>query len=77
MDKYTDSPSNTSIHFHCNKATGFGPLQNYHQAVKQKLFKKANMHTKYTLHLFFWDLKNHKKNSSYVSLLRQFLAVVT
>jgi len=53
MDKYTDSPSNTSIHFHCNKATGFGPLQNYHQAVKQKLFKKANMHTKYTLHLFF------------------------
>jgi len=41
MNKYTDSPSNTRIDFYCNKATGFGPLQNHHRAVKRNCFKKG------------------------------------
>lgn len=62
MDKYTDSPSDTSVHFYCNKVTGFGPLRKYHQAVKQKCFKKGKYAYKiYTSFVFVRSQKLQKK----------------
>jgi hypothetical protein len=37
----------TNMYFYCKAATCFGPQQNHRQAVKQKLFKKVNIHTMY------------------------------
>ena len=39
VDKYTVFPANTTIHFYCNTATCFGPLQNHHQASSKNFFK--------------------------------------